>query len=112
MANSASTQRRTLMPKQRRAIKLQQLEIDEPLLVVLLHPPPTPPPPPAQPELLAALVVDEVELKPLLLALYVTMPLARKPFPVCSMPDEGGGSSIVRSVMLWVCVCVWAGGVA
>lgn len=108
MANSASTQRRTLMPKQRRAIKLQQLEIDEPLLVVPLHPPP----PPAQPELLAALVVDEVELKPLLLALYVTMPLARKPFPVCSMVDEGGGSSIVRSVILWLCVCEWAGGLA
>lgn len=102
MANSASTQRRTLMPKQRRAIKLQQLAIDEPLLPVPLHPPPPTPPP----VLLPALVVDEVELKPLLLALYVTMPLARKPFPtVCSMVDEGG-SSIVRSVMLW------AGGVA
>lgn len=118
MASRARTQRRTLMPKQRRAIKLQQWHIhpaDSELEPEEEEEDP-PPPPPARWQLLLLpvmpIAVDEVGLPvnsrlilplpsplPLLVPLpfdfplYVTMPVAAT--------SSSGGSSIVRSVMAW-----------
>lgn len=114
MARSARTHRRTLMPKQRRAIKLQQWHIQpagsEPPI------PPTPPPLARWVLLLLPLAmpidVDEVGLPlksrlilpmlpfpfpfplPFDLPLYVTMPAA-------VVTSSSKRSSIVRSVMAW-----------